>query len=153
MQVNGRPRTRGMTRPEQFWLEVDGNTATAYFTENVIEIDESGEDKSGFVGFEYDRYKIERPYDDGLRARIEADIPGWIAYTKFHEKVELSQELRVKRDILISATDWTRLDDVPMTEEKREEWKDYRQKLRDTDSKHIDTYPYGVVFPEPPTGE
>jgi hypothetical protein len=146
-------KVRGNQRPARFWLEVDGNTATAYFTENVREIDESGEDKPGFVGWEYDRYKIERPYDDGLRARIEEDIPIWVAFVKFHEMVELSEAVKKERNARLAASDWTALRDSPVTGEKRVEWEEYRNALRDTDSKHIDTYPYGVVFPEPPTGD
>jgi len=146
-------QVRGNQRPERFWLEVNGNTATAYFTENVREIDESGEDRPGFVGWEYDRYKIERPYDAGLSARIEADIPGWIAYVKFHEKVEKSEEIKRERNARLTATDWTALRDSPVTGEKQREYEEYRQALRDCDSKHIPTYPEGVVFPEPPTGD
>jgi len=146
-------KVRGNQRPAQFWLEVNGNTATAYFTENVREIDESGDDKPGFVGWEYDRYKIERPYDDGLNARIEADIPGWIAYVKFHEKVERSEKVKSERNARLAATDWTALTDSPLSVEKKREYEVYRQALRDCDSKHISTYPEGVVFPEPPTGD
>jgi len=146
-------KVRGNQRPAQFWLEVNGNTATAYFTENVSEIDESGEDKPGFVGWEYDRYKIERPYDDGLRARIEEDIPLWVAYVKFNEMVELSEVIKKERNARLAASDWTALRDSPITGEKRTEWEEYRKDLRNTDSKHIETYPYGVVFPEPPTGD
>jgi len=146
-------RVRGNLRPERFWLELDGNTATAYFTENVKEIDESGDGESGFVGWEYDRYKIEKPYDDRLRTCIEEDIPGWIAYVKFNEKVDEAQKVHKRRNELIAATDWTVLPDVPLSTEAKQAWQEYRQALRDVDSDHIDTYPYNIVWPTPPDVE
>jgi hypothetical protein len=156
-------KVRGNQRPAQFWLEVNGNsnTATAYFTENVKEIDESGEDKPGFVGWEYDRYKIARPYDSGLQSRIEADISGWITYAKFHEKVEKSEVISNTCEAKLSATDWKTLRAIgtfilnspTLFSAEQIEDERYRQALRDCDSRHINTYPDGVLIPEPPTGD
>jgi len=39
--------------------------------------------------------------------------------------------LKERRNNLLSRTDWTQLDDSPLTVDKKEEWKIYRQKLRD----------------------
>jgi hypothetical protein len=70
-------------------------------------------------------------------------------HTKYNKsQKELDDEelvgIRMERDILLSQCDWTQLNDVPMTELKRMEWKLYRQKLRDiTKSK-----PY--IFPTKP---
>jgi hypothetical protein len=41
------------------------------------------------------------------------------------------QDLRIKRNLLLQKSDWTRLDDVILTEKQRNDWKEYRQKLRD----------------------
>ena len=40
-------------------------------------------------------------------------------------------ELRHERNLRLSLCDWTVLPDSPLTEEKKNEWKVYRQKLRD----------------------
>lgn len=40
-------------------------------------------------------------------------------------------ELRMERDSLIVASDWTQFTDAPLTETKKSEWAVYRQKLRD----------------------
>jgi hypothetical protein len=42
--------------------------------------------------------------------------------------------LRIKRHTELSHSDWTRLDDNGLTEAKKEEWKTYRQTLRDLPS-------------------
>jgi hypothetical protein len=39
--------------------------------------------------------------------------------------------IRAERNRLLSVTDWTQVSDSPLTEEKRNEWKTYRQALRD----------------------
>ena len=40
------------------------------------------------------------------------------------------QELRKKRNILLTETDWTQIPNSALTNEKSAEWKLYRQKLR-----------------------
>lgn len=40
-------------------------------------------------------------------------------------------DVRRHRNALLERSDWTRLDDITLTEEKKEQWKDYRQALRD----------------------
>ena len=43
-------------------------------------------------------------------------------------------EIKQKRNALLAATDWTQLSDSPFSIEKKQEWTDYRQKLRDLPS-------------------
>jgi|TARA_B100001939_G_scaffold172036_1_gene148276 hypothetical protein len=38
---------------------------------------------------------------------------------------------RIKRNILLQECDWTDLPNAPLTDEKKQEWLDYRQSLRD----------------------
>ena len=52
---------------------------------------------------------------------------------------ELLQELRNKRDTLLSSSDFSQLPDSPLTEEQKQAWAEYRQQLRD--------YPATVVDP------
>ena len=42
--------------------------------------------------------------------------------------------LRIERGIKLSSSDWTRLDDVGLSDDKRTEWATYRQALRDLPS-------------------
>ncbi len=57
-------------------------------------------------------------------------------------------ELRAKRNALLSQTDWTIISDNPLTEEQRNLWKIYRQKLRDLPKNTID--PTNVNWPTSP---
>jgi Phage tail assembly chaperone protein len=50
-----------------------------------------------------------------------------------------------QRDGLLAASDWTQLPDAGVTEEKREEWKAYRQTLRDLDYSDPDSIEWPQV--------
>ena len=54
------------------------------------------------------------------------------------QKVELAR-IRAKRNGLLQESDWTQLPDVPLTQVKKDEWKLYRQKLRDMPQNYIAT--------------
>ena len=59
------------------------------------------------------------------------------------------KELRNKRDFLLSKSDWTQGNDSPLTLQQKEEWKIYRQALRDSPSNTID--PKSPVWPLSPS--
>lgn len=73
-------------------------------------------------------------------------------------KISFSEPVILKEDIarlvlrnrqkLLSESDWTNLPDSPLSSEKKEEWKKYRQALRDITKQK--GFPQKVVFPEPP---
>lgn len=66
----------------------------------------------------------------------------WVAATD-----RLVHEARLRRNKLLSQSDWTQLPDVPLA--TKEAWATYRQALRDiTDQPG---YPLNIVWPEPPT--
>lgn len=60
------------------------------------------------------------------------------------------QSVRAQRDRLLSESDWTRMDDAPLTVEQRDTWADYRQALRDVPQEFAS--PDDVVWPEQPGG-
>ena len=63
---------------------------------------------------------------------------------------ELIKNIRINRNILLSESDWSVLYDIPMPEEKRLQWLEYRQQLRDfPDNCDINN----PIFPVKPTGE
>lgn len=60
--------------------------------------------------------------------------------------------LRLKRDVLLTESDWTQVNDSPLSDTKKEEWSVYRQALRDlpannTNATSIDD----ITFPTPPS--
>lgn len=58
--------------------------------------------------------------------------------------------VRAMRDQKLQQCDWTQLPDVPLTPEKRTEWVDYRQDLRDVTSQPD---PFDITWPTPPDGD
>ena len=58
------------------------------------------------------------------------------------------EQVRQKRNNLLTQSDWTVLIDSPLTDEKKQEYITYRQDLRDLPSKYND--PDDVIFPNPP---
>lgn len=68
------------------------------------------------------------------------------------EKMELTAvRIRIMREELLSESDWTQVPDSPLTAEKRTEWQDYRQRLRDLPAQYPDATSIDVVvFPETP---
>lgn len=56
--------------------------------------------------------------------------------------------LRVSRNRLLAASDWTQMSDCPLTDQAQAAWKAYRQALRDLPAKAAD--PSKVIWPAPP---
>ena len=47
------------------------------------------------------------------------------------EIVEPAYDVRPDRNAMLASTDWTQLPDSPLSDEKKQLWKQYRQALRD----------------------
>lgn len=79
-------------------------------------------------------------------------INGQIVNGNNNSILPILEELRIYRDLRLKRSDWTQMPDAPLTPEKKYEWAEYRQQLRDlpsqyTENDNIDD----VVFPTPPT--
>ena len=57
--------------------------------------------------------------------------------------------LRHLRDILLRESDWTQFTESPLTDSKKNEWKTYRQSLRDLPATESD--PENATFPTKPS--
>lgn len=55
--------------------------------------------------------------------------------------------IRLQRNMLLSESDWTQLSDSPLTIEKQNEWKIYRQELRDITKQ---SNPFSISWPIKP---
>lgn len=64
------------------------------------------------------------------------------------------QEMRKIRNLLLINTDWTQIPDCSLSSEKKQEYIEYRQTLRDlpanSQPKYENNQLVGVVFPVPP---
>jgi len=58
------------------------------------------------------------------------------------------QKIRQDRNQLLAHSDWTRLDDAPLSTEQRAAWAVYRQQLRDITVQP--DFPLNVVWPQQP---
>lgn len=77
---------------------------------------------------------------------IEADlpIPSPEAY-----KESVAEMVRGDRIQLLNESDWTQTVDSPLSESKKEEWKTYRQALRDLPAEEFD-HPGHIIWPDKP---
>ena len=60
-----------------------------------------------------------------------------------------AEEARTQRDKLLAATDWTQVLDAPIDTDTREEYRAYRQALRDLPEQ--DGFPGTITWPELPS--
>lgn len=76
-------------------------------------------------------------------------IKGKHTYSAFIQSQDnILENLRSTRNTLLTDSDWTQLDDSPLSEEKKTEWKNYRQILRDlTDLDDLTS----IVWPTKPS--
>ena len=69
-----------------------------------------------------------------------------------HEIIKKTwDDVRARRDALLTACDWTQMPDAPLTDEVKALWRTYRQKLRDITEIYSD--PDKVVWPLAPGEE
>ena len=64
-------------------------------------------------------------------------IFGWSLSTTgqpAHTQEELAQALREMRDVLLKESDWTQMLDCPLSEEIKNDWRIWRQEMRDITS-------------------
>ena len=91
------------------------------------------------------RYKVV----NGVRSQLtEAEEAALDAQAEAHD-LDIN-EIRPRRNGLLSGSDWTRLDDAPLGPHTAAEWATYRQALRDLPSTYSRVS--AVVWPnDPPT--
>jgi hypothetical protein len=61
---------------------------------------------------------------------------------------QAGDQIKVKRDELLYASDWTQIPNNPLTTQAQEAWATYRQELRDVTAQS--GYPFNVTFPIAP---
>lgn len=72
----------------------------------------------------------------------------WTIETATQDLDQLAVDARVKRNMLLSVSDWTQLSDTPHAAEQRAAWSDYRQALRDVTAQS--TFPITIIWPTAP---
>jgi hypothetical protein len=83
----------------------------------------------------------------------ETWVQTWVVTDASAEEIEQrtadqAQSVRGQRNALISQSDWTQLDDTPVTNAKKLEWAAYRQSLRDIPTQP--GFPWDITWPTQP---
>lgn len=64
---------------------------------------------------------------------------------------QLVQALREMRQVLLKESDWTQMPDSPLSEEVKNDWRIWRQELRDITSTAVLPLEHTFLLPTPPT--
>jgi hypothetical protein len=91
---------------------------------------------------------------DGYEYKIENNVVFQYEKTRpktehelYIEKEAIWNRVRAKRNQELLNCDWTQLEDAPFTPEKKQEWKIYRQGLRDIT---LQENPFDLIWPSKP---
>jgi len=116
-------------------------------------------DKDGFPTAFYD---TEINGENIPKAAVEISDKDWMEFinnqgarawdgskviSKFRQVNLTMEDIRKKRKSLLSASDWTALNDAPLDESKRRAWNKYRQELRDITNQKD---PNAIKWPDQP---
>ena len=134
-------RTESNIKPTKFIIEhIKNEKVIVSFFDNIQEQEDM---------FYYDMYKMILNNRPNLAEDIENNYDTWLQFAKDLEYEKLAKEVRLKRDELLNETDWTQVTDTVLSLVKQEEYKVYRQQLRDITKQ--EGFPYKVSFPLEPS--
>lgn len=77
------------------------------------------------------------------------DAHEWVPHVVKESLESKLEKIRIRRDMLLTKSDWTQIPDAQLTTEQADAWKVYRQSLRDLPSTIDADNP---VFPVDPLG-
>jgi hypothetical protein len=90
---------------------------------------------AGFEGpFNLEEYNPEQyvpEWNSETKSWVMTDHPQWVADNYTPTVEEETAYIREKRNYILGQSDWTRLDDNGLSDDKKAEWATYRQTLRD----------------------
>ena len=89
------------------------------------------------------------PYEEGDWVYLVHVSPLTEEEIQIH-KNSFWNNIRGVRNDKMTKSDWTQLPDSPLSSEKKAEWAQYRQALRDITKQNIDPRTEGVVWPTEP---
>jgi hypothetical protein len=84
--------------------------------------------------------------NDDLLTLIGSNFEVYVEPTQEEVAAKTANDVRGKRNLLLSISDWTQVSDVP--EQTKEKWTQYRQALRDLPEQQ--GFPFDVVWPTSP---
>ena len=94
----------------------------------------------------YGEVETENDYNSNVVFNTPSEKPAWSA-VQAGQATEQWKVIRSERDGKLFSCDWTQLDDVPLTAEQVQQWRTYRQALRDITPQPD---PFNITWPTPP---
>ena len=134
-------QTESNIKPDKFIIEEHNKKCDVLFSSDIEETERNGE-----TFYTYNLYRLQMRARDNLEETISNNYETWLEVAKQKEEDTLAKEIRTKRNKLLAETDWTQMPDV--STELQEEYKTYRQELRDITNQ--EEFPYSVIFPQKP---
>lgn len=98
--------------------------------------------------YEYETYKHDTIWYDGMEQALENNFDEYFALYAQKESDDIANKVREHRNKLLTATDYLMAFDYPLAEEAREQWREYRQALRDISNQA--GFPYSIDWPIKP---
>lgn len=94
---------------------------------------------------EYNGFVTIEPTEDGVT--VTPNLEAWEAWKAEQPdpSILIAEEVRQQRNTLLSETDWTQLNDAPLTDKEKEKYRTYRQALRDIPQQ--ESFPENITWP------
>ena len=126
--------------PEDKTIVVDGDAVTqcahvdlSWIPTDVHAVQWDSEKGKGFVEYNVDEKYPQSLNEIGIWQQAITDHANEksLAAAAFEAARDHLAEVKDRRNWLLAVSDWTRLDDITLTSDKKTEWQTYRQALRD----------------------
>lgn len=134
-------------------VEFDGNEAVVRLR-RLLEITEETLEDTPVIKYVYEMHEGRMPWYEGCAEYVNDNYDALITIYESVEKNNLAKAARDKRDKLLEACDYLMALDYPLSTAAREQWREYRQALRDIPQQ--EGFPDNIEWPQKPlekTGE
>lgn len=128
-------------------VEFDGNEAIVRLR-RLLEITEETLEDTPVIKYVYEMHEGRMPWYEGCAEYVNDHYNALITIYESVEKNNLATAVRDKRDKLLEACDYLMALDYPLSTAAREQWRAYRQALRDIPQQ--EGFPDNIVWPEKP---
>ena len=128
-------------------VESDGNEAIVRLR-RLLEITEETLEDTPVVKYVYEMYEGRMPWYEGCAEYVNDHYNALITIYESVEKNNLATAVRDKRDKLLEACDYLMALDYPLSTAAREQWRAYRQALRDIPQQ--EGFPDNIEWPQKP---
>ena len=129
-------------------VEFDGNEAVVRLR-RLIETTEDTLENIPVTKYVYEMHEGRMPWYEGCAAYVADHYDVLITVYESAEKNNLAKAARAKRDKMLESCDYLMALDYPISADAREQWRAYRQALRDIPQQ--EGFPDNIEWPVKPT--